>query len=66
MFLGIGERKTKTLTALAPSTAFEVVAPPERKYFGEDWRDLPCLPSVPSSNVDLDWKLRRIRPTASA
>ena len=26
--------------------------------FGEDWRDLHCLPSVPSSNVDFKWKLR--------
>ena len=33
MFLGIGERMTKELTALAPSTMkIKVVAPPERKY----------------------------------
>merc|ERR1712147_173552 len=33
MFQGIGERMTKELTALAPSTMkIEVVAPPERKY----------------------------------
>ena len=44
MFLGIGERMTKTLTALAPSTAFEVVAPPQRKYFGEDWGTYPVFP----------------------
>jgi len=33
MFLGIGERMTKELTALAPATMkIRVVAPPERKY----------------------------------
>ena len=33
MFEGIGERVTKELTALAPSTMkIEVVAPPERRY----------------------------------
>jgi actin-related protein len=33
MFQGIGERMTKELTALAPSTMkVKVVAPPERKY----------------------------------
>jgi actin beta/gamma 1 len=33
MFTGIGERMTKELTALAPSTMkIKVVAPPERKY----------------------------------
>merc|ERR1712151_1202158 len=33
MFGGIGERMTKELTALAPSTMkIKVVAPPERKY----------------------------------
>jgi len=33
MFYGIGERMTKELTALAPSTVkIKVVAPPERKY----------------------------------
>ncbi|CAJ1348483.1 unnamed protein product [Effrenium voratum] len=33
MFLGVGERMTKELTALAPSTMkIKVVAPPERKY----------------------------------
>merc|ERR1711900_93057 len=33
MFKGIGERMTKELTALAPSTMkIKVVAPPERKY----------------------------------
>jgi len=33
MFQGIGERMTKELTALAPSTVkIKVVAPPERKY----------------------------------
>jgi len=33
MFAGIGERMTKELTALAPSTVkIKVVAPPERKY----------------------------------
>merc|ERR1719486_62421 len=33
MFTGIGERMTKELTALAPSTMkVKVVAPPERKY----------------------------------
>ncbi|CAJ1441871.1 unnamed protein product, partial [Effrenium voratum] len=33
MFVGIGERMTKELTALAPSTMkIKVVAPPERKY----------------------------------
>jgi actin-related protein len=33
MFQGIGERVTKELTALAPSTMkIKVVAPPERKY----------------------------------
>merc|ERR1739845_244808 len=33
MFSGIGERMTKELTALAPSTMkIKVVAPPERKY----------------------------------
>ena len=33
MFAGIGERMTKQLTALAPSTMkIKVVAPPERKY----------------------------------
>merc|ERR1712178_519231 len=33
MFAGIGERMTKELTALAPSTTkIKVVAPPERKY----------------------------------
>lgn len=33
MFQGIGERMTKELTALAPSTMkIKVVAPPERKY----------------------------------
>ena len=31
--------------------------------FGEDWEDLPRLPSVTSINVDLEWKLRRILPT---
>ena len=32
MFQGIGERMTKELTALAPSTMkIKVVAPPERK-----------------------------------
>merc|ERR1719433_1968870 len=33
MFMGIGERMTKELTALAPSTVkIKVFAPPERKY----------------------------------
>merc|ERR1712017_64830 len=33
MFQGVGERMTKELTALAPSTMkIKVVAPPERKY----------------------------------
>merc|ERR1711915_424995 len=33
MFAGIGERMTKEITALAPSTMkIKVVAPPERKY----------------------------------
>jgi len=33
MFAGIGERMTRELTALAPSTVkIKVVAPPERKY----------------------------------
>ena len=33
MIAGIGERMTKELTALAPSTMkIKVVAPPERKY----------------------------------
>jgi len=33
MFIGVGERMTKELTALAPSTMkIKVVAPPERKY----------------------------------
>merc|ERR1719398_56071 len=33
MFPGIGERMTKELTALAPSTMkIKVIAPPERKY----------------------------------
>jgi len=33
MYLGIGERMTKELTALAPSTMkIKVIAPPERKY----------------------------------
>ena len=33
MFAGMGERLTKELTALAPSTMkIKVVAPPERKY----------------------------------
>merc|ERR1719371_148331 len=33
MFPGIGERMTKEITALAPSTMkIKVVAPPERKY----------------------------------
>merc|ERR1712007_28753 len=33
MFTGIGERMTKELTALAPSTMkIKVIAPPERKY----------------------------------
>ena len=33
MFAGIGERMTKELSALAPSTMkIKVVAPPERKY----------------------------------
>ena len=33
MFAGIGERMTKELTALAPSTMkIKVIAPPERKY----------------------------------
>merc|ERR1712094_5249 len=33
MFQGIGERMTKELTALSPSTMkIKVVAPPERKY----------------------------------
>ncbi len=33
MFTGIGERMTKELTALVPSTMkIKVVAPPERKY----------------------------------
>ena len=33
MFTGIGERMTKEITALAPSTMkIKVVAPPERKY----------------------------------
>merc|ERR1711924_288225 len=33
MFGGIGERMTKEITALAPSTMkIKVVAPPERKY----------------------------------
>ncbi|KAK7249896.1 ATP binding [Aureococcus anophagefferens] len=33
MFPGVGERMTKELTALAPSTMkIKVIAPPERKY----------------------------------
>ena len=39
MFQGIGERMTKELTALAPSTVkIKVVAPPERKVLCVDWR----------------------------
>merc|ERR1712126_127335 len=49
MFQGIGERMTKELTALAPSTMkIKVVAPPERKY--SVWMEgLSCLPSAHSS-----------------
>ena len=33
MYPGVGERMTKELTALAPSTMkIKVIAPPERKY----------------------------------
>ena len=44
MFAGIGERMTKELTALAPSTMkIKVVAPPERKY--SVWIGGSILPS---------------------
>jgi len=45
MFPGIGERVTKELTALAPSTMkIKVVAPPERKY--SVWIGGSILPSL--------------------
>ena len=45
MFQGIGERMTKELTALAPSTMkIKVVAPPERKY--SVWIGGSILPSL--------------------
>ena len=32
MYAGIADRLSKELTALAPTSIIEVIAPPERKY----------------------------------
>ena len=58
MFAGIGERMTKELTALAPSTMkIKVVAPPERKYC-EDGRLDPFLFEHVPADVDLQERVR--------
>merc|ERR1711862_113292 len=62
MFPGIGERMTKELTALAPSTMkIKVVAPPERKYSVWIWFH-PFLVEYLPADVDFQGGVRRIRP----
>ena len=57
MFAGIGERMTKQLTALAPSTMkIKVVAPPERKY--SVWIGVSTLSSFVNSPTDVDLQAR--------
>merc|ERR1739847_222500 len=60
MFAGIGERMTKELTALAPSTMkIKVVAPPERKY--SVWIGGSILSSLSTlADVDLEGRVRRV------
>ena len=54
MFPGIGERMTKELTALAPSTMkIKVVAPPERKYERGSAAPSVIVPLDLPANVDL-------------
>merc|ERR1712118_524858 len=61
MFQGIGERMTKELTALAPSTMkIKVVAPPE--VLGVDWWLHPVFTEHIPADVDLQAGIRRIRP----
>ena len=56
MFAGIGERMTKQLTALAPSTMkIKVVAPPERKY--SVWIGVSTLSSL--STLQQMWISKR-------
>ena len=58
MFQGIGERMTKELTALAPSTMkIKVVAPPERKYsYGLE--GYLVFPQHIPADVDLEGRVR--------
>ena len=57
MFAGIGERMTKQLTALAPSTMkIKVVAPPERKY--SVWIGVSILSSFVNFPTDVDLQAR--------
>uniref|UniRef100_A0A804QJ31 Actin-7 n=1 Tax=Zea mays TaxID=4577 RepID=A0A804QJ31_MAIZE len=54
MFSGIGDRMSKEITALAPSSMkVKVVAPPERKYSVLDWWFHSGLPQYLSADVDL-------------
>ena len=59
MFQGIGERMTKELAALAPSTMkIKVVAPPEREVLGMDWRVYLVFPQHIPADVDLEGRER--------
>merc|ERR1712187_671902 len=60
MFQGMGERMTRELTALAPSTMkIKVIAPPERKY--SVWFGSVFLKHFPA-DVDLKRRVRRVWP----
>uniref|UniRef100_A0A804LQR0 Actin-7 n=1 Tax=Zea mays TaxID=4577 RepID=A0A804LQR0_MAIZE len=58
MFSGIGDRMSKEITALAPSSMkVKVVAPPERKYSVLDWWFHSGLPQYLSADVDLQGRV---------
>ena len=64
MFQGIGERMTKELTALAPSTMkIKVVAPPERKYSVWDWWFYSVFSEHFPADVDLQGRYDESGPT---
>merc|ERR1711982_299689 len=66
MFAGIGERMTKELTALAPSTMkIKVVAPPERKYSVWIGGSFVFVEHFPA-DVDYKGRVRRIGTYHSA
>merc|ERR1711924_397185 len=61
MFPGIGERMTKELTALAPSTIDQGDRSPGAQLLGLDRRVDPVVAVDVPANVDLEDGVRRVR-----